>query len=535
MAMFGIMFMAMFGLVGGDKVPEDFLSLVSSKEILVSMKQDVSEDSLIRNISLGQVVKVETNLKAVNEAVEMLRTGNGKQRRAARKVLKDNVANIEDLLKKLSNDDDPEVSELAEELLKQVADKKAEVKKVANQEGAVKILSVRTLANMKSQKAIPALQALTKNADLSLAYEARRALAVIKGSNIKRLVASEAIADSLKLLPEQATIVAAYDLTPKDKTVDILGLFEEIAKLNPQVGPMKDMMLEEIMKGFPQAVNAVGSVRIDTITLGVSETAGNSSEWPAALIFKGWYDVDRVAASLTQNGRNQEFEVDGAEGKLIEDRNDAAFWLKDENTFIIIFQARGDVQSLARNYISSIKSKNTAAKKWAALPKMLTEKKSRLVALGNLSESQTALYKKEMTKELERMKGRNQDPDNIAGVSFMTLILNAMENEGMSAFAGVSEVKLELQIKDEKRAKLVLDQVEDFSQKLVDMMAYMQERMQGRGNGNGVVADEDEEVADAKEEEKKAKMFTAKKTAAGVEIIINRKRFLEIMGKSFMM
>ena len=51
MDIFVMLVIAMVGLISGEKVPEDFLSLVSSSQILQNMKKDVSEESLIKNIT----------------------------------------------------------------------------------------------------------------------------------------------------------------------------------------------------------------------------------------------------------------------------------------------------------------------------------------------------------------------------------------------------------------------------------------------------------------------------------------------------
>jgi hypothetical protein len=167
-----------------------------------------------------------------------------------------------------------------------------------------KLMIIRTLGELKDKAALPALKPLAESKEPFVSAYARRAIAQIEG---KPFVATGTAADTFEkdlwTLPKGVKLVTQLTMPgggPLDWAKALEGL---VIPGGAAGGPDKDTMLAEAQKGVRAALNAVGNVRIDGITLGVSGDPGPQTGFMIVLV-RGQYSREKVVATFKKQGQN---------------------------------------------------------------------------------------------------------------------------------------------------------------------------------------------------------------------------------------
>lgn len=408
---------ALTGIINNP--PEDLLSLAETKQVLTELKVDQSEDSLISIIQGESQVKSDTS--DLEKAVKMLREGNAKERKEARKKLGSAGEEFKDFFEKLSGDSDPEVSETAKNILKKFAAKKSAAAQTGLTSDVLKMLAIRRLTELNSSRAIPSIEKLKNDKNKDIAHEAERAYAKLKGMSVKRLSRDEGTQKLLKMLPPDAGFIAALDLTEPQKAMQLKDYLADYKNI-----PGMDMGMVTGMfnKSLPMVLHKAGNPQIDSIVMYTHNKLGVSpnDSW-VGFIGIGRYNSDKIKKLLKDQGMAEKV-ANGV--TYYEERWGPSICpLNDE----IIILSAGERDSGHMNklltHIKDAENKNAKMK--------VTTKESRLVAEGTLTKEQKELLRKEVNQELARMQNRNgmgaEAEKAMVNLALMTTFVNYFKAE----------------------------------------------------------------------------------------------------------
>lgn len=439
---FAIILAALTGFI--QNPPEDLLSLAETKTVLAELKIEQSEESLISLISGNSAPKSDTS--GLDKAVKLLREGNFKERKSAKKVLNAAGEEYKAYFQKLAKDSDPEVSETAKAVLKNFSAKTAAAKKMGMTDDVLKILAIRRLTELKSTRALDAIQVLKSSENKDIAMEAERASAILQGKKPKRHSRNEGTQKLLKMLPRQTGFVAALDLTEptKDsKLSDYLGAMKKIPGM--ELGMVTGMF----NKSLPNILQKVGNPQIDAVVFVSSAELGvdNESSW-VGFIGIGRYNSEKIKAFLKEENMKP------AKAHGIEYWSDR--WgpsicpLNDE----IFFLSFGDNNS---NHMSKLLA-NVKSETIPESAKNISTYKNRLVASGKLSKKQKEILKKEVKQELARMEGRNRQGIE-AEKAMMELALLCASSESFTGKYEDKVISIKAEMENEESAKKMVSSI----------------------------------------------------------------------------
>ncbi|MCM8528850.1 MAG: hypothetical protein NE327_20170 [Lentisphaeraceae bacterium] len=387
-----LLFAAITGVI--QNPPEDLLSLTDTGEVLTLLKVEQSEDSLISLISSTRTSKGAT--EDLDKAVKLLREGNFKARKKAKKILNEAGEEYREYFVKLAKDPDPEVSETAKAILEKYANKKKAAKQLGMTDDVLKVLAIRRLTEMKSTKALETLKILKKSTNKDISWEAERALAIIQGTKPKRASRVEATQKLLKMIPKEVGFIAALDITEPAKKTKLSDYLNEIQK-----APGIDMAMITGMfhKAIPGVVQKVGNPQLDSVVFVTSRELGVDSKtsW-IGFIGSGRYNSKKVKDFLTAEGMEQK----NAKGfDYWAERWGPSICPVSDELLVISFGDRGSEHM--SKMLSGLKEGEASAEAGN-----INTKENRLVAAGALSQKQKEIMKVEITRELERRAGRNR-------------------------------------------------------------------------------------------------------------------------------
>lgn len=175
----------------------------------------------------------------------------------------------------------------------------AEVRAAAHGLAVRRLMAIRTLGELKSPDALPTLRGLLESNDPFVADYAKSAIAAIEGkSALVAHPASNRMAD-VNLLPAKIDMVCQLSPTggpvlPLEKIFATVPLALAMPNEDP-VRVMKQMKLD-----FINVVEAVGNVRLDSVTLGWY-TAPVGKPGHAIIIARGQFDRSAIVALLQRN------------------------------------------------------------------------------------------------------------------------------------------------------------------------------------------------------------------------------------------
>ena len=393
--------------------PRDLASLLDAKTVLTRMEVKTDEESLIAILGASTPGPNEEQLK---KAVTDLGAQDFATRRQAAQTLKEAGPTARPLLEQASQSEDPEVRLTAQGLLKEL-DAGRTKKAAANLEYLKKLMAVRVLEKMKSQRALPALDALAKEKDITLADAAGQAALVIRGQPVNRPSGRELLKDLSIRLPIDLGFVAVLDLERNvtDKTVAEYfadakkALEKRLPPEKAEIPELSELRLDEATWELAKVVAETGNIRVDALVIAVSTDIGTDNGY-IAFIFKGLADPERLQRTLFNRfvpvrvyRDNQVFYKGG----------DLAACFLDEHTFVVTMAENphaGGQQ--AAEWMDRILEPLVGDKRTVQPPAtaeafdLVIEKGHRLAAAGALTDAQKELIRKVMTAELDRAKAK---------------------------------------------------------------------------------------------------------------------------------
>jgi hypothetical protein len=152
--------------------------------------------------------------------------------------------------------------------------------------GVRKLMAIRTLGETKAADALPELRALVDSTEPFVADYAKAAIAEIEGKPAARatIAADKRLAD-VWLLPKDAAAVAQLTPQPPTKRLDVMKLVESMP-LPPNQS--RQQQVDEVTAMLVSALDRVGNVRIDSITMGLSGEIGNRAGYAAFVVRGRW-------------------------------------------------------------------------------------------------------------------------------------------------------------------------------------------------------------------------------------------------------
>ena len=364
------MFAIIVMLFGGDVTgqlqlapPRDLASLLDPKAALQQMDVPTDEDALIALIAAEP-----RGVPDLTKAVAGLGAEDFKTRQEAARILREAGPAARAVLEPVAGSDDPEVRETARVLLKQIA--AAGPRETGPDNSYVQhLMAIRLLEQMKSRKAILALQTVAHGDDVTLAAAAVEAVAAINGKPTPRPSGRESLEQLAGRLPTDTAFLAVLDLERGAKARTIREFFELVkaaAKAGGGAAPepdpdgpvTPDMLAQavaqldmvaapQLERGVMELLNTVGNVRIDAVAMilpggddvpetaelpdvEMPEAAPETGNQYVAWVFKGLYDPERMKKGLAHGFRKTR--TAGGHEILY---GDGAVCLLDENTILL--------------------------------------------------------------------------------------------------------------------------------------------------------------------------------------------------------
>ena len=274
-----------------------------------------------------------------------------------------------------------------------------------------RLLAMRALEAMKSGQAVPVLEEIAAEEDVTLADAATQAVAIIGGREAPRPSGLETLKVASDMVPPDAGFVLALDIERGSKTVTLADWF---AVLREKMAPARGMLfsggdgLNQVTKqaeeGVVLALSLVGNIRLDSVTVVCSNDIGPEEDIPyICLIVKGLYDPAR-AASVCRAGIGEPLEIEG-HAVFHHEGDDPAVCLLNEHTAIISFGPGWRPRHMERVLQGMAARKDTALPGHAARAfELIAQKQARMAGSGTLTDAQKAMIEKEIGEELARME-----------------------------------------------------------------------------------------------------------------------------------
>lgn len=312
----------------------DLLSLVPTKDYWAADKTEVTAEKMLDALSAGQ-----PDAAAVPGLAEQLGDKEHKVRTAAyKKLAAMGPGVLPDLKKASANPANEEARLQLKELMEELAGR-------VEAGPTRRLMAIRTLGEMKSAEAVPALRKLLDSKAPFEADYAATALAAIDGRPTSQPDPDgKAIRNDVWLLPKNCGIVAQVML-PKFTVGTVDDLFKQFAAMPMPGGAGEEMnkAKAEVIGKLLAVVGKVGNVRVEGATFGLSDTLEDEDGDDTlfiAIIFRGRYN--KAAAIRTLTAENNPFEVqgtaekiDGVEAVRFEDGESVLLFPSDEQMVLL--------------------------------------------------------------------------------------------------------------------------------------------------------------------------------------------------------
>jgi len=255
---------------------------------------EVTIENMTRELS-------EVESREVPRLVRDLGADDFKTREEATRKLRSIGAPALPALRQAAQSDDPEVRTRARDILKTVS-------AAARARTIRRLMAIRALGELGNKEALPHLRRLLASKEPFVADYGRAAIARIEGTPYTRpLPKPTDLASDVCLLPPRCGVVAHVVLTP-GAPLDWTNL---VAQFPGGVPPGFDLaaVKQQFAAGLTKLTEQIGNVRLEAITLGISEDVGEESGFVVA-VARGIYDREAVTAALRQQ-QVQERKADG--------------------------------------------------------------------------------------------------------------------------------------------------------------------------------------------------------------------------------
>lgn len=183
-----------------------------------------------------------------------------------------------------------------EQLIEQIS--KPEVKEGAPAKAAEirKLMVIRTLGELKSEKALPALEEASNSKEPFVADYAKEAIAAIKGeAYIAPAVEGNDVKD-MNIMPKEAGVFVHAKMRA-GPPVDILKEMKKTIPEEHQKGMEEGVI--EMQTSMVNFLEKSGNIRIDSISFSVAEMVGDEEGW-VVISFRGSYDHVALEAAIKE-------------------------------------------------------------------------------------------------------------------------------------------------------------------------------------------------------------------------------------------
>jgi hypothetical protein len=331
-----------------------------------------------------------------------------------------------DALEEAAKSDDPEVALSAQEIL-------GKMKAESGADDVRLLMAISTAGRERMKEAVPALEKLVGSRRPFVDEYAREALALMKGEPFESpaLDPDAGLAD-VRCLPQGTAAVIHFD-TRLSRSMDIKAVFDALA-----AGPRRRPNPDEMKAGIVEAVEALGNMRLDAATFGVSDEIGPRKGF-VVFILRGRYKPDRLAAFLgAKFPRGQVRTVEGV--KVWMPDSECEFVPFDERRVAVIVGPRGATRPTAE-LIRALKTGKGTIERDADMAALLaaTRKKSPGWALIKVTDA----YKREADGFLDPYTSGRLEANVAEG--FLELSLHAECADAEAAAAAKAEIAKQMQ------------------------------------------------------------------------------------------
>jgi hypothetical protein len=304
------MMMMLFALSGGSEL----LSLVPTEAYWQAKQVEPSAAVLIEDLRISD----QTDPRPL---IEQLGDKESATRDLAAQRLRLIGAAAAEQLEQARDSRDAEVAMRAQDLLDELRErpKTASIRR---------LMTIRTLGEMKSAEALPVLREMLVSEEMFVAEYARRAIAMIEDTPPAKdapELAAQRQAD-LKLLPEDCGVVAQiYPAPPPTARVqNLLSLIAPADQEDPDHAPT---MIQDMAEMLIEQAETIGNIRFDGATIGVADDIGDTSGF-VVFILRGLYDAESVRLALERN--------DDAETTIVEHEGQPVHYIDETVAMIVV-------------------------------------------------------------------------------------------------------------------------------------------------------------------------------------------------------
>ncbi len=331
-----------FPLLFSGPVGNDLLDYIDTTTYWQMKGVTVTEDAMQKELRTSQ-----EKPKNVASLIRDLGSSSFKKRELATQHLSAIGETALPELKKAAASDDVEVSTRARKLVTELS-LPAKVKEVR------RLMAIRTLGELESQKSLPLLDKLQSSEDFFVADYAKSAIATIKGKEYERAGPNDNDVEAdLACLPAECHAVAQIRVQ-SGKPVNFPEIMQKMQGMMGDMGAQpQDMtdMLQKITGGVLSVAELVGNIRITSVTVGVDGQIDDDNGF-AAVIVRGACDAKAIRAAITDLG----FGAQHVEGTtLFSPEDEMAFGPFSDRRFVAAFGPNGQALPAA-DLVKSLKS-----------------------------------------------------------------------------------------------------------------------------------------------------------------------------------
>ncbi|MDB5291199.1 MAG: hypothetical protein JWL69_2440 [Phycisphaerales bacterium] len=242
-------------------------------------------------------------------------------------------------LKKIADSTTPEPAQRAAALI-------AQIDATPKCEAVRRLMAIRALGELKKPEAIPVLREFLDSKEMFVADYARTAIAQIEGKPAERARAAGTDRD-VWLFPSECRAIAHVEFRI-GRPIDYAAVFKQFPLPNEQ-----DLQatIDFIANQALSAAEAVGNVRLDALTIGISGNASENGGY-AIVIAAGQYD----AAALDQFARKLKIVFKTVGGQdIFQPDPDTSAYLASNNRLVLLARPKNQDGPLA-DMIAAMKS-----------------------------------------------------------------------------------------------------------------------------------------------------------------------------------
>jgi len=272
---------------------------------------------------------------------------------AARAILKLGPAVLPQL-EKAKTDPDLEIANRAGALIGQI--------KMSHKAGGVRaLMAIRTLGERKKPEALTGLQALLGSKEPFVAEYAARAIAQIEGRPVPaRQIPTDGFKADLAMMPANLGALSQMSGLSGGR----VSIEEALKALPP--GEDAKQAVEQMTAALITAADQMGNVRLDGVTMGVSDDVGDKTGF-VAIVARGQFDAGAIAAMMV-NLNVPSRSVDGVD--VFSGERQVAFFFPSDDRAVLLVGPNQDVLPV-KELIAASRQEKAGAIANAALAKLV--------------------------------------------------------------------------------------------------------------------------------------------------------------------